>query len=157
MRNRWFAACLSSLVAGCASAPISEARPTITIDVSSLKVFSPQWEGDLTDCSDSEVQCFEAPGRFLLAFPRSCPAGFLDVMVEGYRFRATAPAAHYGLPSGGYFSEKYPSIYLQYQAGDGFDSLWVRSNPVPTENWGGSSLAEYELRFVGGAAPFRCS
>ena len=157
MRYLWIVACLAQLIAGCASASTSEPQQTIRIDVSRLRALSPQWESDLIDCSDDVFQCFEAPGHFLLAFPRSCPRDNWDWMVAGHRFRNTAPAAHYGLPSGGYFSYKYPHVYLHYRADAGFQSLWVRSRPVMTENWGGSSLAEYELQYVGGTTPFRCS
>ncbi|MFC7380196.1 hypothetical protein [Brevundimonas sp. GCM10030266] len=156
MRDRWIVACLPLFVAGCASTTISEAPPTITIDISRLRAISPQWESDLVDCSDSLFRCFEAPGHFLLAFPRTCPTDNLDLMVQGYRFQYTAPAPHYSHPSGGYVSHRYPHVHLYYIS-DSYRYLDIRSAPVLTDNWGGSSVAGYSLDYVGEVTPFRCS
>ena len=63
---------------------------------------------------------------------------------------------HYGLPSGGYFSEKYPHAYLLYGARAGFGALWIRSNPVMSDNWGGPSVAEYQIKYANNVMPFQC-
>ena len=143
---------------GCGHAPSSRGnqQPEIVVDFATKTATSPEWTVPLTDCSDAQFQCLEAAGRFLIAFPRTCPTDQRDWVLAGYQFRNTAPAVHYGLPSGGYYSEKYPNVHLSYRKGVGFISLSVRENPVPTENWGGSSLAEYALRFVGQTNPFVC-
>ena len=128
MRRTAVLACLLALPIGCASAPPGmEHRPEIIIDIAQLRADAPEWQSALVDCSDSEFSCFEAPGRFLLAFPRSCPRTIgpemQDWMVAGHRFRFTAPDAHDDLPTGGYVSDKYPHAYLLYRAGAGFTSL----------------------------------
>ena len=142
---------------GCASvARVSSSDPEIVVDFERGTIRSPEWQTELIDCSDSQFQCVEAPGHFLLAFPRVCPTETWDWSIAGYRFRLTAPMPHYMLPTGGYFSEKYPHAHLIYREGLGFHALWVRANPVPTANWGGTSVAEYQIRYVGNATPFIC-
>ena len=136
--------------------PTAPLQPEIIIDLERKVASAPDWQTPLTDCSNTEFQCVEAPGHFLMAFPRICPKVSWDWNVAGFRYRLTAPAAHYGLPSGGYYSEKYPHSYLLYRAGKGFDALWLRANPVPTDNWGGYSTAEYRIRYIGGPGPFVC-
>jgi len=142
---------------GCATAPrVASSQPEIVIDFERGTISAPEWQTALIDCSDAQFQCVEASGHFLMAFPRICPTDSWNWNVAGYRVRLTAPMAHYGLPSGGYYSEKYPHAYLLYQQGRGFFALWMRTNPVPTENWGGTSTAEYRVRYVGNAEPFAC-
>src|SRR5688572_17043771 len=99
------AACLA-ISHGCAPVPQSRVarNPEIVIDLESGTAVAPDWRSSLKDCSDAEFQCVEAPGHFLMAFPRTCPGKVWDWQVAGYRFRLTAPAAHYGLPGGGYYS-----------------------------------------------------
>jgi hypothetical protein len=142
---------------GCASIPHSiEPQNAIVIDGAHLRAVGPDWQSELVDCSDTQFRCFEAPGRFLMAFPRNCPRDDWRWVVAGHPFRLTAPMPHRGLPSGGYFSAKYPHAYLLYDADEGFTSLWVRANPVMSENWGGRSVAEYKFRYVGKPPQFRC-
>jgi len=148
-------------LAGCASAPLRLKPPQdIVIDTSHHRASGPGWESGLVDCSDATFVCFEAPGRFVMAFSRSCPRDVGPWMhtwiVAGYPFRFTAPGPHAPLPGGGYYSEKYPHTYLIFDPGFGFRSLWIRSNPVASDNWGGSSVAEYEIRYAGGPSPFIC-
>ena len=148
-------------LAGCASTRADvERQEEVLIDIPHLRAVTPEWRSVLVDCSDATFVCFEAPGHFLMAFPRSCPkdAGpwMQEWVIAGHRFRFTAPDPHYPLPSGGYFSDKYPNAYLLFRTEVGFSSLWIRSRPVMTDNWGGSSVAEYGVRFVGGGSPFRC-
>ena len=148
-------ACLSAI--GCASLPKTQMRPVLAIDLENRKASTPEWQSVLVDCSNAEFECLEAPGHFLMAFPRSCPTTW-DWNVAGYRYHLTAPAAHLGLPSGGYVSYKYPHAYLLYQAGQGFFALWMRSNPVMSgENWGGPSVVEYNIEYVNGQSQFRCA
>ena len=147
MRGLIFLLLLLVLNACRTTIPNENVYPTIIIDGDALTAQSPNWMSELVDCTDQEFRCLEAPGRFLIAFPKICPTGRWQWDIAGYPFRLTAPEAHYGLPSGGYFSEKYPHVYLFYREGLGFRTLWVRAQPVMTDNWGGSSLEEYEVRF----------
>jgi hypothetical protein len=83
--------------------------PEMLINFVRNKVVTPRWEAGFTDCSDAAIQCIEVPSRFVMAFPRSCPRGVADWQAAGHRFRMTAPMPHYGAPSGGYISDKYPT------------------------------------------------
>jgi hypothetical protein len=148
---------LFMLTAGCVSTPSAQSAPRkqISIDIDHHRAISPQWDAQLIDCSDSQFQCFEAPGRFLMAFPKACPTTIWDWSVAGYPFRNTAPAVHYGLPSGGYVSYKYPNVHLSYRVGIGFRLLTVRSNAVIDRDWG-EVVEEYEIKYTGANVPFLC-
>jgi len=144
----WFLLLLLLALNACSTTiPDEKVYPTIIIDGDALIARAPNWTSELIDCTDEQFRCLEAPGRFLIAFPKTCPTERWQWDIAGYPFRLTAPEAHYGLPSGGYFSEKYPHVYLLYREGLGYRTLWVRAQPVMTENWGGSSVEEYEVRF----------
>jgi hypothetical protein len=147
---------LLSLVSSACSTTIKGEKvyPAIYIDGDALTASSPDWTSALVDCTNDEFRCLEAPGRFLIAFPKICPTEHWQWNIAGYPFRLTAPEAHYGLPSGGYFSEKYPYVYLMYRSRVGFRTLWIRSQPITTENWGGSSVEEYEVKFL--SEPMLC-
>ena len=140
----------------CAPLPRAETRPALVIDLGNHRATTPQWQSEIVDCSDASFECLEAPGHFLMAFPKTCPTTW-DWNIAGSRYRLTAPMEHFGLPSGGYVSYKYPYAYLIYQADAGFISLWMRTHPVFSgENWGGPSVIEYDIKYVGGQSPFRC-
>jgi len=143
---------------GCAFGPTKRVTeyPYLIIDYEKMTASSAGWSFPLRDCSNEEMECLEAERRFLIAFPRKCPNRAYRWAIEGGALRATAPMPHWPPPSGGYFHEKYPYVYLSYRAGFGFDTLWVQSRPVPSDNWGFPSVASYSLRFVGGEGAFVC-
>lgn len=145
-------------VAAACCTPVKRAatQPLLVIDLRSHRASTPQWQSDIVDCSDANFERIEAPGYFLMAFPKSCLTDTWDWSIAGFPFRNTAPTPHFGLPSGGYVSYKYPYAHLVYQAGAGFTSLWVTSRPVVSENWGGPSIVEYEISYPDGQSPFRC-
>lgn len=155
MPRRTLFALIALLAASCAPLPSAETHPILVIDLENHRATTPQWQSEVVDCSDSAFACLEAPGHFLMAFPKSCPTTW-DWNVAGFRYRLTAPAAHLRLPSGGYVSYKYPHAYLIYRADKGFIALWMRTHPVFSgDNWGGPSTIEYDVKFIG-QAPFRC-
>ena len=158
MRCAAMVATFSIMCFGCTPVQLSgpETRQQILIDVENRTALSPQWQSELINCSDDAFECIEAPGHFLMAFPRICPKTDWDWVIAGGVFRNTAPAEHLGLPSGGYVSYKYPYVLLSYRIDVGFLSLKVRSKPVMSANWGERSVAEYDLKYVGKSLPFRC-
>lgn len=144
------------LLVCCAPVPRADTGPLLLIDVENRVARTPQWQGALVDCSDAAFECIEAPGHFLMAFPRSCPTGSRDWVVAGFRYRGTAPALHYAPPSGGYVSYKYPHVHLSYRVGMGFTGMWVRAKPVMSENWGERSTIEYDVKYLNGGPLFLC-
>jgi hypothetical protein len=130
----------------------------MTIDFIRHQVVTPSWHAEFADCSTSEVQCLEVPGRFIMSFPRLCTLADAGWIAAGTRFRGTAPMAHYGLPSGGYISDAYPHIHLLYQRGFGFIG-WSRTARTPYDpewNSGEDRVEEYRIHFVGMADAFAC-
>lgn len=64
---------------------------------------------------------------------------------------------HLAAPSGGYISDKYPSIQMIYWSGKGFVSL-SRTRRTPYDaDWSPSDvLEEYPIRYLGTGVPFTC-
>jgi hypothetical protein len=143
-------------LACCTSVPPPDTRPLLFIDLENGVARTEQWQSALSDCSDAAFECIEAPGHFLMAFPRACPSGSWDWTVAGFRYRGTAPSPHYAPPSGGLVSYKYPNVHLVYRAGVGFTGLWVTEKPVMSENWGQPNIVEYGIRYVTRRPPFLC-
>lgn len=131
----------------------------LTLDLERMRAVTPVWTSQLVDCSDALVECLEAPGYFLVAMKRTCAK---DVAWEagGYSYRAIAPAAHYGLPSGSYMSTKYPHVHWRFGSPieRGF-SRWARTVETPGDaRWDtNSAVEEYEVRVVSADPWFRCT
>lgn len=146
------------LVGGCAtkSLPVA-AAPEMVVDFESSRVATPNWQAAFNDCSDGILLCIEVPDRFIMAFPTLCPVAVADWRAAGHRFRMTAPTPHYGAPSGGYISDKYPHIHLSWLIGSGFQT-WSKTVKTPYEQgWDPNETVEvYRVRFVGGPA-FTCT
>ncbi|MFN3817157.1 hypothetical protein [Brevundimonas sp.] len=145
-------------VAGCATAPPLTPEPVMVIDFASGIVTTPSWQAAFNDCSNSAATCIEAPDRFVMAFPRLCPTTTGPWEAAGFRFRMTAPTPHYGAPSGGYISDKYPHIHLGWREGVGFHT-WSRTLKTPYEQgWDPNEEAEvYRIVYVGRPSPFACT
>jgi len=134
---------------GCVSMAKTQAMTNeLVIDFATMSVSTHSWAAKLVDCSDDKVMCIEVPERFLMSFPRQCP---VDEEWNGgrHRVRMTAPAPHLGSPSGGYISDKYPSIHMIYRSAKGFVSL-SRTKGTPYEaDWSPSNVFEdYRIRYV---------
>jgi len=130
----------------------------MTVDFTQRKVVTPTWQAEFADCSTSEVQCLEAPGRFIMSFPASCASAGHGWSVAATRFRATAQEVHYGFPSGGYVSDRYPHVHLVYREGVGFIG-WSRTIKTPYDagwNEGEDRVEQYRIAFRGRMSPFHC-
>jgi hypothetical protein len=128
------------------------------VDFSRRQVIPPNWHAEFVDCSTSEVQCLEVPNRFMMSFPISCASAEGGWSAAGTRFTSTAPEVHYGLPSGGYVSGKYPHIHLLYRKGIGFRG-WSRTIKRPNDagwNEGEDRAEEYPIVYRGSTSPFHC-
>ena len=156
MRHGALVAFVSVAAISCAPVKRADTRPQLVIDLTNHRASTPQWQSEILDCSDAAFECIEAPGHFLMALPRACPANAEDWTVAGFRFRGTAPLPHFAPPSGGFVSYKYPYAHLVYQSGLGFTGLWVTSRPVVSENWGNPSVIEYDVRYADGRSRFLC-
>lgn len=164
MTARIILASLIILLTGCATAPRTSGTvsPKLLIDLETRRAVFPDRQIQLVECSDRDFHCLEAPGEFLLAFPSHCALAsdnpFKGWEVAGYRFRATAPTPHLGMPNGGYFSEKYPHVHLGYRVGMGFVTLTrTRSTPYDSEWNPGDYSEEYQVEYVGHGSPFSCA
>ena len=148
------------LLAGCASVPrsLGPAATLMTIDFVRHQVVTANWHAELVDCSTSDVQCLAVPSRFIMSFPRSCDRAAAGWIAAGTRFRETAPMAHFGPPSGGYFSDAYPHIHLAYQLGFGFITLWrtARTPDDPEWNTVEDRVEQYRIGYVGMPEAFAC-
>jgi hypothetical protein len=130
----------------------------MTIDFIRHQVVTPNWHAEFVDCSTPDVQCLDVPTHFIMSFPRLCDGAQEGWFVAGTRFRETAPAPHFGPPSGGYMSEAYPHIYLVYLQGTGFVS-WFRTTRTPYDpewNIGNDRVEEYRIGYVGKPNAFAC-
>ena len=157
MRRLVFATVTAILISACAPTNLRMASgPEVVIDMVSKRATGPGWGSEILDCSDANFRCLEAPGHFLLAFPRKCPSGSLQWIIGGFQFRMTAPAPHYALPSGGYVSGKYPHVHLHYFAAIGFTSYSIHTGSVIDGDWAENRSSDYRIRFKGDSSPFRC-
>ena len=149
---------------GCAPtpSPSNQAGSTkLTINLDTGRAIFPNRQVALIDCSNRAFQCLEASGEFLLAFPKLCSLAddnpFYGWDVAGYRFSATAPTPHLGMPNGGYYSAKYPHIHLGYRVGMGFVTLTQTKGTPSQAGWNpGDFVEEYRIVYVGGASRFGC-
>lgn len=131
----------------------------MTLDLETMRVFTPSWSSELVDCSDESVQCLEAPGHFLVSMQRTCTRA-MGWEAGGHSFRVIAQATHVGLPSGSYMSMKYPNVHWHFgpPVQPGF-WRWARTEGTPMDRtWSPNETLEmYSVRTIGGDDWFRCS
>lgn len=125
----------------------------LVIDLAVRRATTPRWSAEIVDCSDATMNCIEAPGRFLMAFPRDCGVNF-SLNAAGRRYQAAGLGPHG--PEVGYVSDKYPTVQLHFYPGSpaGYFMMTVFSEPWPPASW--VRLEEYSVRFAGGQSPFFC-